>query len=101
VEALRAELGAGRLAREAVDALVAALDGSAAQVPVSWPRGLSDREVEVLRLVALGKSNAEAGQVLGISPKTVKNHVANLYAKIGVYSRAGAALFATEHGLLR
>jgi HD-GYP domain-containing protein (c-di-GMP phosphodiesterase class II) len=99
--ALRAELGAGRLAREAVDALVAALDGSAAQVPVSWPRGLSDREVEVLRLVALGKSNAEAGQVLGISPKTVKNHVANVYAKIGVYSRAGAALFATEQGLLR
>jgi HD-GYP domain-containing protein (c-di-GMP phosphodiesterase class II) len=101
VATLRAEVGTGRLAREAVDALVAALDGSSAHVPVSWPCGLSDREVEVLRLVALGKSNAEAGQLLGISPKTVKNHVANLYAKIGVYSRAGAALFATENGLLR
>lgn len=56
--------------------------------------------MEVLRLVALGKSNSEAALVLGISPRTVKNHVANLYAKIGVYSRAGAALFASEHGLL-
>jgi DNA-binding NarL/FixJ family response regulator len=54
----------------------------------------------VLRLVAVGKSNQEAATLLDISPKTVKNHVANLYAKIGVYSRAGAALFAAEHELL-
>lgn len=97
---LRSEVEAGRLARDAVDLLVAAVDGPRRALPSAWPKGLSDREVEVLRLVAIGKSNAEAGELLGISPKTVKNHVANVYSKIGVYSRAGAALFATEHDLL-
>jgi HD-GYP domain-containing protein (c-di-GMP phosphodiesterase class II) len=101
VRMLREEVGSGKLAQEAVDALIAALDGGPLPRPASLPCGLSEREVEVLRLVAVGKSNAEAGQLLGISPKTVKNHVANVYAKIGVYSRAGAALFASEHGLLR
>lgn len=91
----------GQLSRVAVDAVSAALNGATEPARRTWPRGLSDREVEVLRLVALGKSNMEVGQLLGISPKTVKNHVANLYAKIGVYSRAGAALFAIEHELLR
>ena len=65
-----------------------------------WPCGLTDREVEVLRLVARGSSNKQIGADLGISPRTVQHHVAHLYAKIGVGSRAGAALFATEHGLL-
>jgi len=54
----------------------------------------------VLRLVARGSSNKQIGADLGISPRTVQHHVAHLYAKIGVGSRAGAALFATEHGLL-
>lgn len=97
---LREEAGSGKLALEAVDALIAALEGRSLARPASLPCGLSEREVEVLRLVAVGKSNAEAGLLLGISPRTVKNHVANVYAKIGVYSRAGAALFASEHGLL-
>lgn len=100
-EVLRQEVRAGRLAHDAVDALVAAVDGPGEAAPAHWPKGLSDREVEVLRLVAIGKSNAEAGELLGISAKTVKNHVAHVYAKIGVYSRAGAALFAAEHDLLR
>ena len=99
-DVLRAEVRAKRLSSDAVDAVIAAHEGAAARTPRAWPHGLSDREVEVLRLVAIGKSNQEAGAVLGISPRTVKNHVANLYAKIGVYSRAGAALFAAEHELL-
>ncbi len=99
-DVLRDEVQSGHLARDAVEVLIAAVDGPRRAAPAAWPKGLSDREVEVLRLVAIGKSNAEAAELLGISPKTVKNHVANVYGKIGVYSRAGAALFATEHDLL-
>ena len=68
--------------------------------PPSRPQGLSPRELEVLRLVARGKSNREIGNLLGISARTVQNHVANLYDKIAVYSRAGATLYAVERGLL-
>lgn len=64
-----------------------------------WPSGLSDREVEVLRLVARGGTNKDVARRLGISHRTVQHHVAHIYTKIGVTSRAGAALFAAEHGL--
>jgi DNA-binding NarL/FixJ family response regulator len=47
-----------------------------------------------------GKSNREIGALLGISPRTVQNHVAHIYDKIGVDSRAGAALFVTGQALL-
>lgn len=89
-----------KLDREAVDAL---LEGKSRPLEKTSaaPKGLSDREVEVLRHLARGKTNREIGQLLGISPRTVQNHVANIYDKAGVYSRAGAALFATEHRLLR
>jgi DNA-binding NarL/FixJ family response regulator len=61
---------------------------------------LTGREVEILRLVARGLWNKEIARRLGIAPKTVSNLVEHIYAKIGVSSRAAAALFATEHGLL-
>lgn len=64
------------------------------------PHGLSEREREVLCWVARGKTNKEIAIVLGISPKTVQHHVAHVYDKIGVYSRAGAAIFAMEHRLI-
>jgi HD-GYP domain-containing protein (c-di-GMP phosphodiesterase class II) len=64
------------------------------------PAGLSEREVEVLRLIARGRSNREVAEALVISPKTVGSHVEHIYAKAGVSTRAGAALFAMEHGLL-
>ena len=51
-------------------------------------------------MIAIGKTNLEAGRILGISPRTVQNHLANAYDKLGVSSRAGAALFMMEHGLL-
>jgi HD-GYP domain-containing protein (c-di-GMP phosphodiesterase class II) len=69
------------------------------RLPAAWPSGLSEREVEVLRLVARGGTNKDVGRALGISARTVQHHVAHIYAKIGVTSRAGAALFAAEHGL--
>jgi DNA-binding CsgD family transcriptional regulator len=61
--------------------------------------GLTARELGVLRQLARGKSMKEIARALGISPKTVDNHLQNLYAKIGVKTRAGATLFALEHGL--
>ena len=57
-------------------------------------------EVEVLRLIARGRSNRDVADRLVISPKTVGRHVENMYMKIGVSSRAAAAVFAMEHGLL-
>jgi DNA-binding CsgD family transcriptional regulator len=54
----------------------------------------------VLRLVAAGCSNRELAKRLYISPRTADHHVQHIYAKIGVSSRAAAALFALEHDLL-
>jgi DNA-binding CsgD family transcriptional regulator len=62
--------------------------------------GLTAREVEVLRLVARGRSNREIAGVLVISERTVARHVQNIFAKLGVSSRASASVFAAEHDLL-
>jgi DNA-binding NarL/FixJ family response regulator len=62
--------------------------------------GLSEREIEVLRLVARGLTIKHIAQQLSIAPKTVDNHIQHIYATIGVTTRAAAALFATEHQLL-
>lgn len=59
---------------------------------------LSEREVEILRLVASGASNKEIAARLTISPNTVKVHVRNIFGKIGVQSRTEAALYAIQHG---
>jgi HD-GYP domain-containing protein (c-di-GMP phosphodiesterase class II)/DNA-binding CsgD family transcriptional regulator len=100
-DAIRAEVDAGRLDRTAGDAVLAAAGQPA--VPsrrAVWPAGLSDREVEVLRLIARGRTVKEVAASLCLSPKTVGRHVENIYAKIGVTSRAAAAVFAMEHRLL-
>jgi DNA-binding NarL/FixJ family response regulator len=60
---------------------------------------LSEREVEVLRLVAIGRSNKEIARQLGIGEQTVKSHVSNILAKLGVQSRTQAALYAHRTGL--
>jgi DNA-binding NarL/FixJ family response regulator len=62
--------------------------------------GLSQREVEVLRLLASGRSNAEIADELVLSVRTVEKHVANIYGKIGARGRADAATYALRHGLL-
>jgi DNA-binding NarL/FixJ family response regulator len=62
---------------------------------------LSERELEVSRLLALGKTNKEIGMVLGISPRTVQIHVAHIFDKLGVHSRACAAVWLVEHDLGR
>ena len=68
--------------------------------PTAYPAGLSAREVEVLRLVARGMTNAQIAKALFISPRTVNAHMGSIYHKIGSSTRAEAARFATEHGLL-
>jgi DNA-binding NarL/FixJ family response regulator len=79
--------------------LAAAGERSPPRAP-RWPADLTDREVEVLRLIARGGSNREVAERLFISAKTVGRHVENVYTKIGVSSRAAAAVFAMEHRLL-
>ena len=64
------------------------------------PGGLSMREVEVLALVATGITNREIATQLVISDKTVARHISNIFAKIGVSSRAAATAYAYEHGLV-
>jgi HD-GYP domain-containing protein (c-di-GMP phosphodiesterase class II) len=98
---LSSEAEQGRLDPEAVRATLEAAGHPADHTRVAWPAGLSDREVEVLRLVARGHSNKEMARQLWISPKTAGHHVQHIYAKIGVSTRAAAAMFAMEHDLIR
>ena len=89
----------GRLDPAAVGYVLEA-SGDARPIARTNPRGLTDREVEVLRLIARGRTNREVGNELYISPKTVGRHVENIYTKTGVTTRAGATIFAMENGLI-
>ena len=64
------------------------------------PGGLTAREIQVLVLVATGKTNRAIAAALVISEKTVARHVSNIYDKIAVSSRAAATAYAYEHGLV-
>lgn len=99
VAELAREAEQGRLDARCVRA-VAEAAGYRRRELESWPAGLTDREVEVLRLVAKGKSNKEVAAELVIAPKTVGRHVEHIYSKIGVRTRSGAALYTMEHGLV-
>jgi putative nucleotidyltransferase with HDIG domain len=99
-EILVGEVAACRLDREAVTAVLDLVGAEGRPQRAAWPQGLSDREVEVLRLLARGRSYKEIASALGISPRTAQHHVIHIYQKIDRNSRAGAALFAVEHGLL-
>jgi DNA-binding NarL/FixJ family response regulator len=64
------------------------------------PAGLTEREAEVVALLTRGLQTKQIARALGISAKTADRHVQNAYAKIGVSTRAAAALFAMRHGLV-
>ncbi|MHA6785748.1 HD domain-containing phosphohydrolase [Pseudonocardia saturnea] len=97
-DVLMAEAAAGRLDHEACAAVVA---GAGLPRPRrAWPCELTDREVDVLRLAARGLSNRAIAGGLGVSERTVGHHLAHVYDKTGRRTRAGAAVFAMEHGLL-
>jgi predicted ATPase/DNA-binding CsgD family transcriptional regulator len=68
--------------------------------PETYPAELSTREAEVLRLVAQGMTNAGVAEKLFLSSRTVNWHLTSIYRKLGLHSRAEAARFAAEHGLL-
>ncbi len=71
-----------------------------AATPQTHPAGLSAREVEVLRLVATGLTNAEVVEKLFLSSRTVEWYLSAIYRKLGLHSRTEAARFAAEHDLL-
>jgi HD-GYP domain-containing protein (c-di-GMP phosphodiesterase class II) len=92
------EADEGKFAPEAVQAVLTA--AGQPRRPVSRPAGLSERECEVLALIARGMATKQVARRLGISPKTCDHHIQSLYSKIGLSTRAGATLFALEHGLV-
>ena len=96
---LRAMVARGQLEGPAVDAVLRAA-GHRIRRRHAWPAGLTGREVEVLRLLAVGHSNKAIARELGISPRTAGSHVEHIYAKIGASNRARASLFAMKHGLM-
>jgi ATP/maltotriose-dependent transcriptional regulator MalT len=87
-------------ARDLFERLGAAPDLARVSVREGPQHGLSERELEVLRLVASGKSNREIASALVISEHTVARHLQNIYAKLGLSSRAAATAFAFEHELV-
>jgi HD-GYP domain-containing protein (c-di-GMP phosphodiesterase class II) len=97
---LLAAADAGRFTRTEVEAVLAAAGQVSRPANIPRPGGLTEREVDVLRLIARGQSNKQVATALKISPKTVGHHVEHIYAKAAVATRAGATLFAMEHGLL-
>jgi HD-GYP domain-containing protein (c-di-GMP phosphodiesterase class II) len=99
-ERLLEAVESGHLDADAVHAVLATAGHTRPAPPRQLPAGLSAREVEVLRLVARGCSNAEIASRLVISRRTAEHHVEHIYVKIGVSSRAAATLFAVEHRLL-
>ena len=93
---LVAEASAGHLDASAVDAVLASLGMKMRVVPRHAHR-VSERELEVCRLIAHGKMNKEIADVLGISLRTVQNHVAHIFDKLGVHSRSGVAVWLVEN----
>jgi DNA-binding CsgD family transcriptional regulator len=92
--------GAGRPWLDRVRADLRRAGGEPADATLAYPAGLSEREVEVLRLLAGGMSNPAIAGALVLSVHTVERHVANIYAKIGAHGRADATAYAIRNGLL-
>jgi HD-GYP domain-containing protein (c-di-GMP phosphodiesterase class II) len=96
-ESLSREARVGRLDPDAVTAVLEAAGQRARRI--ERPAGLTEREAEVIALLARGLQTKQVARRLGISVKTADRHVQNAYGKIGVSTRAAAALFAMQHGL--
>jgi HD-GYP domain-containing protein (c-di-GMP phosphodiesterase class II) len=97
-EALAEEASAGRLDPDAVKAVVEAAGYTPPRL--ERPAGLTEREAEVVAMLARGLQTKEVARALGISAKTADRHIQNAYRKLGVSSRAAATVFAMEHGLV-
>lgn len=99
-EQLRREVKAGKLDPQATDAVLSAAGHRLSRGRRGSPLELSARELDVLRLMARGRSNREMAAQLTISEKTVGHHVQHIYDKLGVSTRAAATLYAVENQLL-
>ncbi|MEZ5095835.1 MAG: helix-turn-helix transcriptional regulator [Nocardioides sp.] len=99
LESARRELTAAAESLAALGAAPEADEAARLGSPGRLPGGLTAREVEVLRLVAAGRSNAQIAAELVLSDKTVARHLSNIFGKLEVGSRTAAAAFAFAHGL--
>lgn len=97
---IRGEVRTGRLDGEAVNCVLTAAGHQVRRARPERVAGLSERELEVLRLLARGHSTKQIAAALVISSKTADHHIQHIYTKIGVSTRAGATLYALEHDLL-
>ena len=100
-EELEAMAARGLLDRNTVHGVLTAAGHRLGHRGSSWPAGLTEREVDVLRLICRGETKKQVAKALSISPSTVDHHVRHIYDKAGVSTRAGAALFALKHDLLQ
>ena len=98
---LRSAVREAKLCHDAVEAVLTCAGQPARRATAERLAGLTPREIEVLRLIAAGDTAKEAARKLDIAPKTADNHIQSLYSKIGVTTRAGAALYALERGLVQ
>jgi HD-GYP domain-containing protein (c-di-GMP phosphodiesterase class II) len=97
-DALAAEAAAGRLDPDAVAAVI---EAGGQRVPrIERPAGLTEPEAQVVRMLARGLQTKQVARDLGIALKTADRHIQNAYTKMGVSTRAGATLFAMQHGLI-
>jgi HD-GYP domain-containing protein (c-di-GMP phosphodiesterase class II) len=97
---LRAMAAERQLDANAVERVLEAAGHRRRSARASFPAGLTDREADVLRLLALGLTTKQVAERLVISAKTADHHVQHIYTKIGVSTRGAAALFAIEQGIL-
>jgi HD-GYP domain-containing protein (c-di-GMP phosphodiesterase class II) len=107
-DALDSHTAAERLVEKAkegrldADMVAAVIEAAGLEAPhIERPAGLTEREVEVVTLLARGMQTKQIARSLDISAKTADRHIQNAYRKMGVSSRAAATLFAVEHGLIR
>ncbi len=97
---LQSQVRSGKLDGDAVNSVLSAAGHHVIKARKEMVAGLSEREVDVLRLVSRGLTIKQMAKELTISEKTVDSHIQHIYNKIGVSTRAGATMFAMEHQLL-
>ncbi len=100
-EEMNSMVRSGRLDREAVESVLTGAGHHVKPSTPMWTAGLSEREVEVLRLICRGGTKRQVASELSISPNTVDHHVRHIYEKAGVQTRAAVTLFALDHDLLK
>jgi HD-GYP domain-containing protein (c-di-GMP phosphodiesterase class II) len=99
-EALHLGAQSGRFDSDVTNAVLSAAGHRVTRRRRAQPAGLSEREVEVLRLIARGLSNREMAQNLSISKATVGHHIQHIYDKLNLSTRASATMFALQYGLV-